>query len=77
MRAVTVKLQDTVYRSARQLAEQEGLTLEQLIEEAVAERASRPSATMLRQAYEILADDAETEEVERLMAVQAEALDDK
>ena len=74
MHAVTVRLQDTVYSSARQLAEREGLSLEQLIEAAITERASRPSDTTLQQAYEILAEDAETAEVEGLMAVQAETL---
>lgn len=74
MHAVTVKLQDTIYSSARQLAEREGLSLEQLIEAAITERTSRPSDTTLQQAYEILAEDAETEEVEELMAAQAETL---
>src|SRR5262245_58097663 len=36
------------------------------------ERITRPSDAALQQAYEILAEDAETAEVERLMAVQAE-----
>ncbi len=74
MHAVTVRLQDTVYSSARQLAEREGLSLEQLIEKTLAERASRPSDTTLQQAYEILAEDTEAAEVEGLMAVQAETL---
>jgi predicted DNA-binding ribbon-helix-helix protein len=74
MHAVTVRLQDTVYSSVRQLAEREGLSLEQLIEETLAERASRPSDTTLRQAYEILAEDADAAEVEELMAAQAETL---
>jgi predicted DNA-binding ribbon-helix-helix protein len=74
MHAVTVRLQDTVYSSARQLAEREGLSLEQLIEKTLAERASRPSDATLQQAYEILAEDAEAAEVEGLMAVQAETL---
>jgi hypothetical protein len=77
MHAITVRLQDTVYSSARQLAEKEGLSLEQLIEEAIAERTTRPSDATLQQAYEILAEDAETAEVEGLMAVQAETLLDE
>jgi hypothetical protein len=44
------------------------------IEEAVAERASKPSDAMLQQAYEILGEDAETAQVEELIAVQAETL---
>jgi arginine/ornithine N-succinyltransferase beta subunit len=55
-------------------AEREGLSLEQLIEAAITERPSRPSETTLQQAYEILAEDTETAEVEGLMAVQAETL---
>jgi hypothetical protein len=55
-------------------AEREGLSLEQLIEAAITEKASRPSDTALQQAYETLAEDPETAEVEGLMTVQAETL---
>ena len=41
------------------------------------ERTTRQSDATLQQAYEILAEDAETAEVEELMAVQAETLLDE
>ncbi len=74
MHALTLRLPDPVYQAAKQLAAREGLSLNKLIQEAISERARHSTDQRLRDAYAILAEDAEEADVEKFLAVQAEAL---
>jgi predicted transcriptional regulator len=74
MHALTVRLPEGLYRTAKGLAEKEGISLNRHIQEAIAEKSRQATERQLREAYEILADDAEGSDVEGLLAAQAEAL---
>lgn len=72
--SLTIRLPGGVYRAARRLAEREGISLNRLVAEALAERARQSTAKRLRDAYDELGRDAEEADSERFLAIQAEAL---
>jgi len=71
--SLTVRLPETIYRAARRLAEREGVSLNRLIAEALAERAKRSTARRLQRAYDDAGLDAAENDVETFIGVQAEA----
>lgn len=71
--ALTVRLPAPVYKAARRLAEREGISLNRLVPEAIAEKAHRATRARLKHAYDLLGEDTEEADVERLLGVQAEA----
>jgi hypothetical protein len=72
--ALTVRLPEGVYRAARSMADQRGISLNRLVQEALAEKAEKSLEERLHRAYDLLAEDAAGEDVESLFAMQAEAL---
>lgn len=72
--ALTVRLPDNVYLAARNMAERRGISINRLVQEAIAEKAEKSVEERLRQAYDMLAIDSEATEVENSFAIQAEAL---
>ena len=72
--ALTVRLPGPVYKAARRLAEREGISLNRLVHQALTEKAHRATRARLKQAYDLLGEDGEERDVERLLGVQAEAL---
>ena len=72
--ALTVRLPEGVYRAARNMADRRGISLNRLIQEAIAEKAEKSVEERLHQAYDLLAADSAGEEVESFFAIQAEAL---
>ncbi len=71
---LTVRLPDTLYRAARNMADRRGISLNRLVQEALAEKAEQAVRERLERAYDVLAEDAEQADVEKYVAVQAEAL---
>ena len=71
--ALTVRLPDTVYRAARNMADRRGISINRLVQEAIAEQAEKSVEERLRRAYDMLADSEEAD-VESSFAIQAEAL---
>lgn len=71
---LTVRLPDTLYRAARNMADRRGISLNRLVQEALAEKAEQALRERLERAYDVLAEDAEQADVEKYVAVQAEAL---
>jgi hypothetical protein len=74
--ALTVRLPDQVYRAARNMADRRGISINKLVQEAIAEKAEKSVEERLRQAYDLLASDSETD-AESFFAIQAEALLDE
>lgn len=72
--ALTVRLPDQVYRAARNMADRRGISINRLVQEAIAEKAEKSVEERLSRAYDILAQDAAEADVESLFAIQAEAL---
>jgi len=72
--ALTVRLPDPVYRAARNMASRRGISMNRLVQEAIAEKAATSVSERLKQAYEVLAANPEDSDVEGLFAIQAEAL---
>jgi len=72
--ALTVRLPEVIYRAARNMADQRGISLNRLVQEAIAEKAEKSVEERLHQAYDLLAADTAGEDVESLFAIQAEAL---
>ena len=72
--ALTVRLPEGVYRAARNMADRQGISLNRLVQEAIAEKAEKSVEERLQQAYDLLAEDSAGEEVEGFLAIQAEAL---
>ena len=72
--ALTVRLPDQVYRAAKRMADRRGISINRLVQEALAEKAEQSLRQRLRKAYDLLAEDVEEADVENLLAVQAEAL---
>ena len=72
--SLTVRIPDSVYRAARKLAEREGVSLNQLVIQALGERARQSIERRLAEAYEVLGQDEAEAEVETLLGSQAEAL---
>jgi predicted DNA-binding ribbon-helix-helix protein len=75
--ALTIRLPDRVYRAAKNMAQHRGISVNRLVQEAIAEKAEKSLSHRLRRAYDVLAEDIPSAEIETLFAVQAEAvLDD-
>jgi hypothetical protein len=72
--ALTVRLPETTYQTAKRLAKVEGVSVNVLVREAIADRARRSAARRLTSAYELLGRDASEAEVESLLTAQVEAL---
>jgi len=72
--ALTVRLPDSIYRAARNMADRRGISINRLVQEAIAEKAEKSVEERLSQAYDMLAEDSAETDVEKLFAIQAEAL---
>jgi predicted DNA-binding ribbon-helix-helix protein len=72
--ALTVRLSDPIYRAAKTMADRRGISLNRLVQEALAEKAEHSVAERLRQAYDLLAADSAEDDIESSFAIQAEAL---
>ena len=72
--ALTIRLPERIFRTARRLAKIEGVSLNTLVEEAISARAKRTAARRLESAYDLLARDAAEAEVESLLGAQIETL---
>jgi predicted DNA-binding ribbon-helix-helix protein len=72
--ALTVRLPDQVYQAARNMADRRGISINRLVQEAIAEKAEKSVEERLSRAYDMLALDSAETDVESLFAIQAEAL---
>lgn len=72
--ALTVRLPEQVYRAARNMADRRGISINRLVQEAIAEKAAKSMEERLDRAYDMLALDSAEADVESLFAIQAEAL---
>jgi len=72
--ALTVRLPDQVYQAARNMADRLGISINRLVQEAIAEKAEKSVEERLSRAYDMLALDTAEADVERFFAVQVEAL---
>lgn len=72
--SLTVRIPDSVYLAAKKLAAREGVSLNQLVIQALGERARQSVERRLAEAYEVLGQDETEAEVETLIGIQAEAL---
>jgi len=70
--ALTVRLPDPVYRAARNMADRRGISINRLVQEAIAEKAEKSVEERLSRAYDVLALDSAEADVESLFAIQAE-----
>ncbi len=75
--ALTIRLPETIYQAAKKLAQKKGISLNRLVQDAIVQQAERSTEQRLKAAYDLLAEDSETYEVEQLLAVQAETLLDE
>jgi predicted DNA-binding ribbon-helix-helix protein len=71
---LTVRLPDPVYQAARNMAERRGISINRLVQEAIAEKAKTSLEERLSRAYDMLAEDSAETDVEHAFAIQAEAL---
>jgi hypothetical protein len=72
--ALTIRLPEQVYRAARNMADRRGISINRLVQEAIAEKAAKSMEKRLDRAYDVLALDSAEADVEGLFAIQAEAL---
>lgn len=72
--ALTVRLPDQVYQAARNMADRRGISINRLVQEAIAEKAEKSVEERLSRAYDMLAVDTAETDVESFFAIQAEAL---
>jgi len=72
--ALTLRLPDSVYRAARNMADRRGISINRLVQEAIAEKAEKSVDDRLSQAYDMLAEDTAETDVEKFFAIQVEAL---
>jgi hypothetical protein len=72
--ALTVRLPDHVYQAARNMAGRRGISINRLVQEAIAEKAEKSVEERLSRAYDLLAMDSEEADIENSFAIQAEAL---
>lgn len=72
--AFTVRLPEPVYKAARRIAKRQGISLNRLIQKAIAGQARSATSARLSAAYEVLASDRSEADVSSLLAVQAEAI---
>jgi len=75
--ALTVRLPDRVYRAARNMATRKGISMNRLVQEAIAEKAVKSVKERLKEAYDVLAAGPAEDDIEDLFAIQAEALLDE
>lgn len=75
--ALTIRLPNSLYQAAKRMADRSGISINRLVQEALAEKAEESLKHRLRKAYDLLAEDAEEADVESLLAVQAEVLLDE
>ena len=75
--ALTVRLPDPVYRAARNMADRRGISINRLVQEAIAEKAEKSVEERLSRAYDMLAAEPEEVDIEKSFAIQAEALLDE
>lgn len=75
--ALTVRLPEPVYRAARNMADRRGISMNRLVQEAIAEKAEKSVEERLMRAYDMLAEDLTEADVENSFAIQAEALLDE
>jgi predicted DNA-binding ribbon-helix-helix protein len=71
--ALAVRLPEYVYRAARNMADNRGISINRLIQEAIAEKAEVSVGERLRRAYDLLAEDPSEAGIESVFAIQAEA----
>ena len=72
--ALTVRLPESVYRAARNMADRRGISMNRLVQEAIAEKAEKSVEERLSRAYDMLAEDTAETDIEKSFAIQAEAL---
>ena len=72
--ALTLRLPETAYRTAKKLAKIEGISVNAVLQVAIEEKARRSASKRLSAAYERLAGDETESGVEPLLAAQVEAL---
>jgi predicted DNA-binding ribbon-helix-helix protein len=72
--ALTVRLPDWVYQAARNMADRRGISINRLVQEAIAEKAEKSLEERLSRAYDLLAQDSAEADVERVFASQVEAV---
>ena len=75
--ALTVRLPDGVYKAARNMADRRGISINRLVQEAIAEKAEKTVEERLSRAYDMLAEDSVGADIESFFAIQAEALLDE
>ena len=75
--ALTVRLPDGVYKAARNMADRRGISINRLVQEAIAEKAEKAVEERLSRAYDMLAEDSVGADIESFFAIQAEALLDE
>ena len=73
-RVLTIRLPDPVYQAARNMADRRGISINRLVQEAIAEKTERSVEQGLSRVYDLLAVDPAAADVESSFAVQAEAL---
>jgi len=71
---LTGRLPDQVYQAAGNMADRLGISINRLVQEAIAEKAEKSVEERLSRAYDMLALDTAEADVERFFAVQVEAL---
>lgn len=73
--AMTLRLPGPIYKAARRLARQRGVSLNRFVQDAIADQARRSVEARLRNAYDALSqDELAAREVESALAVQVEAI---
>jgi len=72
--ALTVRLPQKLYLAAKNIAHRRGISVNRLVQEAIAEKAEKSLQDRLRKAYSVLAEDISETDIEKFFAVQAEAL---
>lgn len=72
--ALTVRLPEHVYQAARNMADNRGISINRLVQEAIAEKADETVEERLRRAYDLLAEDPMGTNIESVFAIQAEAI---
>ena len=75
--ALTVRLPNPVYKTAKRLARAEGVSLNALVGAAITDRARRSAARRLSAAYDLLGQDPHETNVEDFLQAQVEALLDE
>ena len=72
--ALTLRIPDTIYQAAKNIAARRGMSLNKLVQEAITEKAAQSMENRLKRAYDLLATDSSGEGIEEAFLLQAEAL---